>query len=257
MTGFCDLEILKCGAVRSSSPVDPRRAADLPRTQQPYHREQQSEAAISMADVRPPPRHREQRSDTATSMTRVQPPPRHREQRSDTAISFRPRTLMHFAETAALALLVLAGSAIVPPAAMARSAPVECQAITPTQVTALFTKWNDALATKDPHKVVATYAPDASLLPTVANGPLIGRAAIETYFEHFVKQSPQGKIDTSKIWIGCNVASDIGLYTFTVDGDTPGTRKQIHARFTFIYAPEHGHWLIVHHHSSVQPEPAQ
>ncbi len=39
------------------------------------------------------------------------------------------------------------------------------------------------------------------------------------------------------------------------DGDKPGSRTLVKARYTFIDAPEHGKWLIVHHHSSAQPIP--
>jgi uncharacterized protein (TIGR02246 family) len=86
-------------------------------------------------------------------------------------------------------------------------------------VEALFDRWNRALATKNPDTVVANYAPDATLLPTVQNGPLIGPAAIRGYFVHFLEKSPQGTIDRRIVHIGCNIAYDIGLYTFELDGD--------------------------------------
>jgi uncharacterized protein (TIGR02246 family) len=102
--------------------------------------------------------------------------------------------------------------------------------------------------------VVANYGIDATLLPTVQNGPLIGPAAIRGYFVHFLEKSPQGTIDRRIVHIGCNIAYDIGLYTFELDGDQPGTRTKVGARYTFIYAAEGGKWLIVHHHSSALPE---
>ena len=70
---------------------------------------------------------------------------------------------------------------------------------------------------------------------------------------YFLKKSPQATVDTRVIQAGCNLAYDAGRYTFTVDSDKPGGRERIHARFTFIYAPVHGKWLIVHHHSSADP----
>ena len=128
-----------------------------------------------------------------------------------------------------------------------------CQTISAAQVAELFNAWNRALLTKRPAAVVAEYAPDATLLPTVQNGPLIGPEAIGQYFNYFLKQSPQATIETRVIHTGCNIAYDIGLYSFMVDGDQPNTRKKVEARFTFIYAPVHGKWLIVHHHSSASP----
>jgi uncharacterized protein (TIGR02246 family) len=132
-----------------------------------------------------------------------------------------------------------------------------CQTISKPRVIALFDKWNRDLLTKRTEAVVADYAPDATLLPTVQNGPLVGRRAIGSYFDYFLKQSPSATIDTRIVETGCNFAYDIGLYSFMVDGDQPGSRKQVKARYTFIYAPVHGKWLIVHHHSSAQPVPPQ
>jgi len=143
-----------------------------------------------------------------------------------------------------------------PQSVTARTSPRSqaCRTITNDQVGALFDRWNKSLATKSPDAVVANYAANATLLPTVDNGPLVGPEAIRGYFVYFLKQAPQGQIDQRVIHIGCNVAYDIGLYTFTIDGDQPGSRKQVKARYTFIYAPQHGKWLIVHHHSSATPK---
>ena len=134
--------------------------------------------------------------------------------------------------------------------------PTACQAITDQQAAALFDRWNKALASRNPDTVVANYAEAATLLPTVQNGPLIGRDAIRGYFIYFLKQAPDGKIDQRVIHRGCNIAYDIGLYTFTLNGDQPNGHKQVQARYTFVYAFEHGKWLIVHHHSSALPVPA-
>ena len=160
--------------------------------------------------------------------------------------------------------LVLLGLAVLgciatPRHAGAREAATQksCRTITQAQVGALFDQWNRALSTKRTEVVVAEYAPDATLLPTVQNGPLTGAEAIGRYFAHFLKQSPQATIETRVIHTGCNIAYDIGLYTFMIDGDQPGTRKQVKARYTFVYAPLHGKWLIVHHHSSADPVASQ
>lgn len=147
---------------------------------------------------------------------------------------------------------VVAAVVAAPGASWARNV-VSCQTITRQQVVALFDRWNHALATRKTDQVVATYAPDASLLPTVKNGPLVGPKAIGEYFTHFLEKSPDATVETRIIATGCNLAYDIGLYDFTVNGDQPGTRTQVKARYTFIYAPVRGKWLIVHHHSSALP----
>jgi uncharacterized protein (TIGR02246 family) len=156
-----------------------------------------------------------------------------------------------------LAVVTLTVVFAAPQSATARTAPQgqACQTITKDRVAALFDRWNKSLATKRPEAVVANYAADATLLPTVQNGPLVGPEAIRGYFVYFLKQAPDGQIDERIIHVGCNIAYDIGLYTFTIDGDKPDSRKQVKARYTFIYAPQHGKWLIVHHHSSATPVP--
>ncbi|GAA0746258.1 SgcJ/EcaC family oxidoreductase [Ideonella azotifigens] len=125
-----------------------------------------------------------------------------------------------------------------------------CQATSEQQVAALFDRWNASLRTLDPDKVVANYAPDGVLLPTVSNEPRTSPAEIRDYFVKFLKSEPQGTIDKRLIRIGCNVAQDVGTYTFQFkDGQT------VKARYTYVYEWENGQWLIAHHHSSAMPEP--
>jgi uncharacterized protein (TIGR02246 family) len=170
-----------------------------------------------------------------------------------------PRTTL-LAVIASMGLAAFAGSAAAqprPPSAQLRPPSIVCQPITDQQVAGLFDLWDKALLTGDPDAVVSRYTADATLLPTVQNGPLEGHAAIRDYFVYFLKQKPLGHIDQRVIRLGCNVAWDIGLYTFTVNGDQPGTRKQVHARYTFVYVPQRGGWLIAHHHSSALPVPGK
>ena len=124
-----------------------------------------------------------------------------------------------------------------------------CAAATEAQIAGLFDRWNSSLATLDPDKVVANYAPDAVLLPTVSNKPRTKPAEIREYFVKFLKNSPQGQIDSRTIKVGCNVAQDVGTYTFKFkDGST------VHARYTYVYEWTGGNGLIGHHHSSAMPE---
>ena len=132
-----------------------------------------------------------------------------------------------------------------------------CAPITQQEVAALFDRWNASLATHDPDKVTANYAPDAVLLPTVSNKPRTNSADIKDYFVHFLERNPQGTIDTRTIRIGCNTASDVGTYTFRLSGKIPGTTDIVKARYSFLYELRDGKWVIVHHHSSAMPEPVQ
>ena len=124
-----------------------------------------------------------------------------------------------------------------------------CVPATEPQIAALFDRWNDSLRTLDADKVVANYAVDGVLLPTVSNKPRTNPAEIRDYFVKFLKSEPQGTITKRIIKIGCNVAQDVGTYTFKFkDG------KKVNARYTYVYEWVNGQWLIAHHHSSGMPE---
>ena len=120
--------------------------------------------------------------------------------------------------------------------------------MTQAQVGALFDRWTDSLRTLDPDKVTANYASDGVLLPTVSNNPRSTPAEIRDYFVKFLKSEPRGTIDKRIIRIGCNVAQDVGTYTFKFKDGT-----SVHARYTYVYELGNGQWLIAHHHSSAMP----
>ncbi len=116
---------------------------------------------------------------------------------------------------------------------------------------ALFDRWNTSLRTGDPKKVVANYAPDSVLLPTLSNRARFTAAEKEDYFVHFLQRRPEGRIDDRVIEVDCNSAVDSGLYTFRfMDGSS------VRARYTFAYKRINGEWLISSHHSSALPEKA-
>ena len=54
---------------------------------------------------------------------------------------------------------------------------MQCKAVTEQEIAQLFDRWNDSLKTGDAKKVVANYAADSVLLPTVSNKIQIGRAS--------------------------------------------------------------------------------
>ncbi|EON12306.1 hypothetical protein C266_19061 [Pandoraea sp. SD6-2] len=105
------------------------------------------------------------------------------------------------------------------------------------------------MKTGDPKKVVANYAKNSILLPTVSNKPRLTAEEKEDYFAHFLSGKPVGAIDSRSIEIDCNSAIDAGLYTFKfADG------SEVKARYTFTYKWNGKQWLISSHHSSAMPE---
>ena len=120
-----------------------------------------------------------------------------------------------------------------------------------TEIADLFEMWNQALQTENPDKVVACYAADAILLPTVSAKVRHNHEEIRDYFVHFLAKKPRGRIDEQNIRIYNDIAINSGLYTFTLTED--GVEADVAARFTFAYRKYEEGWLIVEHHSSILP----
>jgi len=119
------------------------------------------------------------------------------------------------------------------------------------EIAALLETWNESLAAGDPAKVVALYAEDAILLPTMSARVRHGRPEIRDYFEHAVAIGLRGAIVDQNIRVLGEVAINSGLYDFAVydSGANPDQR----ARFTFVYRRCETGWLIIEHHSSFLP----
>ena len=107
--------------------------------------------------------------------------------------------------TLASALLSLLGCAGSPPplSAPLQSGAIErCKVSSESEIAALFERWNRALKTGEPAQVLANYAPDSVLLPTLSKLPRLTPEAKVDYFEHFLHDRPSGKIDSRSIQLG-------------------------------------------------------
>lgn len=84
--------------------------------------------------------------------------------------------------------------------------------ITKDEVRALFSLWNNALATGDSRLVASRYATKsgAVLLPTVSDTPRTDFDSIKDYFDAFLLKEPQGEILSGDIRIGDGWAQDAG-----------------------------------------------
>lgn len=137
------------------------------------------------------------------------------------------------------------------PTAITAGAVATCQPVTPGEIAQLFQRWNEDVTSGDPKRVVENYAEDSILVPTASNEVRRSAAEKVDYFEHFLADRPSGTIQLSDITLGCNMAVDSGLYTFTHGT----TGRQVPARYSFTYTWQDGQWRIVSHHSSGMPEP--
>ena len=125
-----------------------------------------------------------------------------------------------------------------------------CKPTSEAEIAALFDRWNQALQTGDISKVVALYAERSILLPTLSNKPRLTSAEKEDYFRHFMEKRPSARIDLREIEVGCDMAVDSGLYTFTF----AKTGEVVSGRYSFTYRRAGSQWLIISHHSSLMPE---
>lgn len=155
----------------------------------------------------------------------------------ETSADFRQAVLL----VAALLQVALAGHARAEPA---------CAVTSKEQITALSESWSRALAAGDVDAVARHYTDDAVLLPMLSEVPHVGRADIRSYFQTYLKRHPQGAINMRSIMVGCNVASDIGTYTYRLTGRRKGTREAIVGRYSTLYEFRDGQWLIAQQHSS-------
>ena len=144
---------------------------------------------------------------------------------------------------------LLLGAALAALATTAYARTETCHAATEKDIAGLFDRWNSSLATGDPKKVVANYATKSVLLPTVSNKPRLTPEEKLDYFNYFLKNKPQGTIDSRTIEVDCNTAVDSGLYTFKF-----GDGSSVKARYTYTYRWDGKQWLITSHHSSAMPE---
>lgn len=116
-----------------------------------------------------------------------------------------------------------------------------------------FSKWNEALQTKDPAVVATMYTSDASFLPTVSPEFKYGTKGAEDYFEHFLTRNPEGSIVESRVQsLDENTLLHSGFYNFEV-GPTHN-RSLVEGRFTFLWIKIDDKWKIAHHHSSFKPK---
>ena len=150
----------------------------------------------------------------------------------------------------AAALAGCASTQVAPSQTTASARTESCKATSEAEIAGLFERWNRSLLTGNAQQVVANYAQQSILLPTVSNQPRLTPAEKLDYFQHFLENSPSGKIDLRVIELGCNTAWDAGLYTFTF----AKTGASVSGRYTYTYRWNGSDWLITSHHSSAMPE---
>jgi uncharacterized protein (TIGR02246 family) len=119
------------------------------------------------------------------------------------------------------------------------------------EVGALFEAWNAAVTSGVPERVVALYAPDAVLIPTLSNRVRRDPETCTSYFRKFLSRKPRASLVETSVRVMGNVATHSGVYHFLFDA---GPLREARARFTFVYRRDPRGWRIIEHHSSLMPE---
>src|ERR1700675_2864817 len=117
--------------------------------------------------------------------------------------------------------------------------------------------WIDAMSSHNAERVVALYDPEAVLWgtrsPTLRDQP----ATVREYFNILSTVPPSYKvvIGEQRIRVYGDMAINTATYTFSEDRAGQAVIRP--ARFSLVYRNRGGRWLIMDHHSSVVPAPAQ
>lgn len=113
--------------------------------------------------------------------------------------------------------------------------------------------WMRTLSSGSIPGVLNLYTPNAVLVATYNEDPLMGTALLRTYFNKFMgKKGLHGQIDSMISQQVGNVRIYSGLYTFFFQ--EKGKQQAVQARYTYVVAPTPRGMKIVTHHSSEVPD---
>jgi uncharacterized protein (TIGR02246 family) len=120
-------------------------------------------------------------------------------------------------------------------------------------VVSAFVDWREALASRNPDRIVNLYSEHAVLLATLEPRPLVTQTERKGYFSQLmVNPNLHVEVDEEH----CKALADdhaviSGLYTFVYDQNN--ATQHIPARFSFVYEKRDDKWHIIAHHSSRIP----
>lgn len=164
------------------------------------------------------------------------------------------RTLA-FALAAAASTLTAAAVLLPPALASARQAaiPAPAQSALEREVAGNTARFAAALATGNPDRVTALFAPNAILAPTVSNEVRTTPERIRAYFVDFLQLSPRPRVDSRTITVlDPGTAIEGGTWTFQLTRN--GTTSEVQARYTIVWEKTAAGWQIQLLHSSLMPE---
>lgn len=115
-----------------------------------------------------------------------------------------------------------------------------------------FSRWENALLTRDPTQVAVLYCSTATLLPTMAKELILDQKGIIEYFTFFESFEPTVVMIEEHVELIDNLSYlHCGVYRFTLTIE--GEQSDVDARFTMIWQKTDDEWKVLHHHSSRVP----
>ncbi len=115
-----------------------------------------------------------------------------------------------------------------------------------------FSRWEQALLTRDAAKVADLYAENSTLLPTLAQRVITNRAGVLEYFTFFLSFLPRlSMVEEQVRTIAHDHYLHCGVYRFTLT--TNGRENDVDARFSMVWKNVGSEWKLFHHHSSQAP----
>jgi uncharacterized protein (TIGR02246 family) len=117
--------------------------------------------------------------------------------------------------------------------------------------------WADAMTSHDVERVVALYDSEAVVWGTRSPKLADNLDAVRGYFNllRTVPPSYKAVLGEQRIRIYGDIAINTGTYTFSETRDGKDIVRP--ARYSFVYRNRGGRWMIIDHHSSAVPAPAQ
>ncbi|MCC4587259.1 DUF4440 domain-containing protein [Xanthomonas sp. NCPPB 1067] len=112
-------------------------------------------------------------------------------------------------------------------------------------------RWTETVGRRDIDAVLALYAPDAILVPTLSDDIRGRDADRRAYFASFLAADGLScGVTVQKKRVSAKLGTVVigGLYTFVFERG--GVSEPVHARFLFTFEEIEGRWLITGHHSS-------
>jgi hypothetical protein len=116
-----------------------------------------------------------------------------------------------------------------------------------SEVKEQFARWQDAIKTGKVDIVVALYAFNAVLVPTLSNDVRNDPNELSDYFRGFLNKQPSVELIEGHPRLYGDIGINSGLYKFKFGS----SQKEAFARFSFVYQWSGTDWLIVEHHSSL------